>query len=370
MRRIAVLAALCFALTPAAAQASSASRDGGLLRYHAASAEHNALVLHVERDSNGTYVIWMRDPGASVAAGANCQSVDAHTVICPHAEMVTGVDIDLGDEDDSYTGSGAPDVFSVAPGSGPIRGGPGNDRIAIAPDAFETSSGFINGGADGGPGNDVLTGSVGVNSFEGGPGDDVIDGAGGDDRLSGGDGNDRIVSGPGADRVTGGPGDDRLELEGLDFAVGGTGDDVIALKGQDPATVVCSAGSDVVLGDSRSAPRPGPWLSRTCELYALSAQGQLEPPWPVAASRSGRLVFRIPCSHGACHGRLSIRSDRGSHALLATRPFTIHRTTRIAIRLPHSVVRRARARRTRLRARLYLPAELDGPAGWRFGLRL
>jgi hypothetical protein len=284
-----------------------------------------------------------------------------------------GVDIDLGDEDDSYSGSGAPEGFGT-PGAGPIQGGLGNDRISIAPDDFESHSGFVNGDADGGPGNDVLTGVEGRNSFNGGPGDDVIHGGGGDDRLLGGEGRDQLVAGPGADRVNGGGGDDRLELDGPDFAVGGPGDDDILAVGAPPATIVCGSGSDNVFGDPRSLRRPGPWLSRTCELYLVSEvftpNGHIRPPWPVAASSDGRLVFRIPCSLRVCRGRLSIRSDRAPFRLLATRRIVIRHATRVALRLPRSVVRRARARRTRLRVSLALPRELEKVVRWRFGLRL
>jgi hypothetical protein len=158
MRRSAALALLCFALTPAAAHASSASLDGSVLRYHAASGEHNALELRVGPGATTALSIRMTDPGANVEAGANCSSIDPHTVVCPVAGSVTSVDIDLGDEDDSYTGSGAPITF----GGGPIQGGSGNDRISVAPNAYERSMGFVNAGSDGGPGNDELSGVEGT----------------------------------------------------------------------------------------------------------------------------------------------------------------------------------------------------------------
>jgi hypothetical protein len=373
MRRLAALATLCFALTPAVAQGSSASRDGPTLRYHAENGEKNALSLHVEDPGNlQGFVIRLTDPGANIVAGANCQSVDAHTVICSGAASVMGVDIDLGDQDDSYTGSGAPAGFGST--GRPVQGGAGNDRITTAPSALERSNGFVNSGADGGPGNDELTGVEGMDNFNGGPGDDVIHGGGGDDRLRGGEGRDQLVAGTGADRVNGGPGQDRLELDGPDFAVGGPGDDDILSAGAQPATIVCGPGSDNVFGDPRSLRRPGPWLSRTCELYLVSEvftpNGHIQPPWPVAASGDGRLVFRIPCSLRVCRGRLSIRSDRAPFRLLATRRIVIRHATRVALRLPRSAVRRARAGRTRLRVRLALPRELEKVVLWRFGLRL
>jgi hypothetical protein len=295
-------------------------------------------------------------------------------VICSPPMGVEGVDIDLGDEGDSYTGSGAPAGFgNGVPGAGPIQGGQGNDQITLSPTAYERANGYINGDADGGPGDDVLTGVEGTNALDGGPGDDVLNGGGGDDRLLGGDGNDHVAAGSGADRVNGGAGDDVLTIDGHDFAVGGSGNDAVNLSGQQRASIVCGAGFDYVAGDTGSFPRPGPWLSRTCEQYLISfpvTKGVMQPPRPVAASRSGRLVFRIPCSLGTCRGRLSIRSDRAPFRLLASRRFTIRHSARVAIRLPRLAARRARARRTRLRARLELPGELQAPLGWRFGLRL
>jgi Ca2+-binding RTX toxin-like protein len=106
---------------------------------------------------------------------------------------------------------------------------------------------------DGGPGDDVIEGSlttaastaaltgsgscevechleVGSQTFEGGPGDDIVygdrgndilRGAAGDDRLYGGIGDDRLEGGPGNDWLSGGFGSDTIDgQEGDDFVRG------------------------------------------------------------------------------------------------------------------------------------------------------
>jgi Ca2+-binding RTX toxin-like protein len=100
----------------------------------------------------------------------------------------------------------------------------------------------------GGPGNDVIRGSVttsqsgspetglhlevGSQTFDGGPGNDVVYGDRGNDRLRGNGGNDRLYGGIGDDTLEGGEGDDLLS--------GGFGADTI--DGQ--------SGNDYVRGDA------------------------------------------------------------------------------------------------------------------------
>jgi Ca2+-binding RTX toxin-like protein len=78
------------------------------------------------------------------------------------------------------------------------------------------------------PGDDILSGTTGVDVIVGLGGDDQIYGHGGSDRICGHDGDDLLVGGDGADRLIGHSGDDTLRGgDGLDLLRGGRGDDTL-----------------------------------------------------------------------------------------------------------------------------------------------
>ncbi len=85
-----------------------------------------------------------------------------------------------------------------------MYGGPGADRIAVINDRGSCL-------LVGGPGNDQLRSSGGLNVMRGGPGDDTLAVTaaplslfGDTNRISGGDGKDRLQGSPGADVMDGG----------------------------------------------------------------------------------------------------------------------------------------------------------------------
>jgi Ca2+-binding RTX toxin-like protein len=124
-----------------------------------------------------------------------------------------------------------------------IVGTPCADHIVVPPTVTYV---------DGGPGNDVIEGSlttaastaavtaasgscevechleVGSQTFEGGPGDDIVYGDRGNDILRGNAGDDRLYGGIGDDRLEGGSGNDWLSGGfGSDTIDGGEGDDFV-----------------------------------------------------------------------------------------------------------------------------------------------
>ena len=124
-----------------------------------------------------------------------------------------------------------------------ILGTPCADRIVVPPTVTYV---------DGGPGDDVIEGSlttaastaavtaaagscevechleVGSQTFEGGPGDDIVYGDRGNDILRGNAGDDRLYGGIGDDRLEGGPGNDWLSGGfGADTIDGQEGDDFV-----------------------------------------------------------------------------------------------------------------------------------------------
>jgi hypothetical protein len=367
-------------VAPAASLASFASSDGRTLEYHAYDGEANMFTLHVERDPGpgGTATgLRLTDAGAAIVPGAGCQPDDPHIVTCPFTTgPPTGVDIDLGDGDDTSVGLGAPAGFGTT--GGLPRGGPGDDHFTVAPTRFERDGGLINGGADGGPGNDLLTGIEGNDTFFGGPGDDVLIGAAGSDSLGGGEGQDELHAGPGADHVNGGSGDDRLFVGEGDLVVGGLGKDTVRLLGLAPMTVICGAGEDSVLGDPQAGvSREGPWLSQTCERFSTTSKDVPSialSPQPIRASAAGRLVLRIPCPARVmrCRGLLTLSRGRAPFHCLSKRSFEISAGSRpVALSLCGRLADLARKRRVRLRAHVVVTGEFGTlPLTWRFGIRL
>ena len=106
--------------------------------------------------------------------------------------------------------------------------------------------------AEGGDGDDILTGSVGSDTLVGGAGDDLLKGNRGIDNLDGGEGNDTLDGGMGDDVLYGGEGNDVLDGDQQDdFLDGGAGDDVLR-GGAGSDTLDGGAGDDVLDGGARS----------------------------------------------------------------------------------------------------------------------
>lgn len=90
--------------------------------------------------------------------------------------------------------------------------------------------------ANGGAGNDDMTGAGGDDIVRGASGNDVLRGGAGDDRLFGNNGNDILYGGEGRDRLDGGAGNDRLVGGiGREVMSGGTGADTFAFTPADVA---------------------------------------------------------------------------------------------------------------------------------------
>src|SRR5207249_7518902 len=104
-----------------------------------------------------------------------------------------------------------------------VSGGAGNYTISTSTNQ------------DGGPGNDLLTGTSGSDTRLGGAGDDVLIGSLGNDSLVGGDDADLLYGGSDSDTLDGGLGHDILNGDGgIDTAdySGRTANLAISLDGQ------------------------------------------------------------------------------------------------------------------------------------------
>jgi Ca2+-binding RTX toxin-like protein len=90
-----------------------------------------------------------------------------------------------------------------------VTGGGGDDRLTVSPGL----PGLLVT-ADGGPGNDSLTGAEEADSLAGGAGNDTLNGGGGSDLLDGQDGDDRLLARDGrGDLVRGGTGNDSAQTD-------------------------------------------------------------------------------------------------------------------------------------------------------------
>ncbi len=131
--------------------------------------------------------------------------------------------------------NGAPtagDIFTAAPNAGrvlftrtnlvpftvdfaaealAVNGGGGDDQLTVSPGL----PGLLVT-ADGGSGNDLLSGADEADSFVGGAGNDTLTGGGGSDLLDGQDGDDRLLARDGhGDLVRGGTGTDSAQTDAL-----------------------------------------------------------------------------------------------------------------------------------------------------------
>jgi serralysin len=130
------------------------------------------------------------------------------------------------------------------------EGGKGNDRLT-GDKAANSLAG--NGGNDtltGGSGNDTLLGSAGNDSLLGGSGKDSLAGGANNDVLNGGSSDDTLDGGKHADTLIGGSGNDVLrggEGDGADLLQGGSGKDTID-GGAGADTLTGGGGRDSMTG--------------------------------------------------------------------------------------------------------------------------
>lgn len=295
--RVVMAAVGAAALVPAAAGAATVGVETGppsnTLRFSALPGETNTVTLGaVQIGQPNMYSV--TDATAPLVAGEGCTgggpagstatcTVPASTPVCPVRGCVpgigTGMDIDLGDGDDSLDSTAIPvrdggtgsftvterggagaDVITDGPAIGFFHPGVGSDRVSTGDNAAIVYAGTEM--PDGADVYDLSSGQGGVIDYsaalydlrlsldgianDGGPGeqDQIIDadyviGGGGDDTiidpsgegaaLEGLAGDDELIGGTGSDDLYGGEGDDRLRGRGGNDAL--TGDS--AINGED-----------------------------------------------------------------------------------------------------------------------------------------
>jgi hypothetical protein len=277
--KLALIAALAMsAVAPAAAQAATVSQPqtgtytsdlGGhngrfdipvyTLKFEAYPGEANDVTLERDPDPSRFQAVIVRDAGAALDPGVNCERVSGGVECSPQLGTLTDpAVIELGDGDDRilvgpglsdlavFGGAGADDLRADGAGV-TLSGGSGPDRIeGLGGDAVVASYAGRATGVD-----VSLDGTA--NDGEAGEGDDVegtvvVIGGSGPDVLTGPPGPDalgvRLASGAGDDVITGGSGSDHLDGgSGRDMVVGNDGDDQVVVD-KDPDAVDAGEGRD------------------------------------------------------------------------------------------------------------------------------
>lgn len=249
------LAATGAAAAPVAAATGSTIRanDGNhTIEYVAGSGQNNRPSVSVSQgEPVGEIPTWVYTvvDHAPIAAGTGChhpQAANLNVVSCVLREggdFYPVVHLRLGDRVDRLMSLPAMDIR--------VYGGPGDD-VLISPHAILRGEAgndiLVSDYADGGPGNDRLTG---VRYGLGGPGNDRITGyqdPAEETGLHGGPGNDTIDGGPGLDTVYGNSGRDVIRgLQGRDTLYGGPDADTMYGNGGDDR-LVGGPGRDVLSG--------------------------------------------------------------------------------------------------------------------------
>jgi RTX calcium-binding nonapeptide repeat (4 copies) len=296
------------------------------------------------------YTVRVTDPGAVIATGENCTSIDAHTAECTGPPQRLGrryirtMDVQAGDMDDHVESVGP-----LSPGLRPANGGPGDDTLVGSLDLGDQLDGggghdtlhgrgnaetLTDGDAPGAVDADVLDGGGGrdtvsyatrgapvfvdlgnprpdgergeddtliaIQSVVGGSGDDRLTGAGGTNRLEGMRGDDRVEGRGGADDLHGGAGRDTvLGRLGDDSLYGGSGRDrLFGAQGADRLDPG-SGGDDLDCGraaDIAGNPHAADFLEPGCDqvFYGHGGDSFLAGAYPLKRHRAS-VDFRIGC---------------------------------------------------------------------------
>jgi hypothetical protein len=314
------------------------------LRYEAAPGEINAVVVTFPGVDAVSDSATVTDPGATITAGTGCTQVDAHTATCKHDDSFLRSRVSLGDMDDSATSTGSQLVALIA------DGGPGNDTLTGANSTAASQASRLNGG----PGADHLTaGQANALLIEGDPDSDpqpdVIDGGefragqvsyagrtqgvtidlegqtGGADGENdviknvygayGGAGDDTLISAGDTRYFSGGKGDDKFTNTGV------TDDDLGIDGGKGIDTYTCASPSPEQIYD----PQIGELIDEKCT--RISNQDWTITPVP-AKHTSSSVTFKLRCPLNyatdfqrlACQATLKL-TDPKSGAAVGTATF-------------------------------------------------
>jgi hypothetical protein len=256
----------------------------------------------------------------------------------------------LGTGNDAYIGSAGPDFVQGGDGNDTINPGPGEDGVSAgAGNDFvnggpETERG-VSDAYDGGSGVDTLSytqrttpvfvAAIGTTGGASGENDSIA----GFEKIRGGAGNDSILGfssdgGPGDDVLTGSNGDDTITGgTGADTLRGFGGNDTIdANDGIADTRIDCSTGKDTVFLDLKD---PNPNDAENCELIdrrKVDEESGTEILTTSARERDGRVPVRLHCPRGSrCSGTLALTGGARGSERYRIRPGAT-KTVRVPVR--------------------------------------
>jgi Ca2+-binding RTX toxin-like protein len=212
------------------------------IQYKAGSKATNKVV--VTRSGNTVTI----DDVVAVKPGTGCKKVDKTKVRCTTRKAPTRVLVYLGAKNDSVVDK--TDLPMTA------DGGDGNDKITGGSRADSLRGGAGKDQIWGGAGNDTIDGGYDADKLHGGAGNDALSGDYGNDYLYGEAGNDAVSGDQGNDKEYGGAGEDRLYQypipgsTGADLVSGGAGVDFVSYQGRGKAI---TADLDGAAGDDGEA---------------------------------------------------------------------------------------------------------------------
>jgi Ca2+-binding RTX toxin-like protein len=198
------------------ASAATVSKPVAAITYQASAGETNNTVV-ARSGSNYTFT---ETPGP-LTAGTGCIQTSANVVTCTQNSPDPSLVVNLLDQNDTFSASGADQFTSVT-----FNGGDGNDTLTAPNEATTLNGGNDNDTLNGGSQADILNGGDGDDTLSGNNQNDTLNGDNGNDTLDGGANNDALNGGSdaGMDRMTGGSGNDTFDGgPGIDRAIYTTG---------------------------------------------------------------------------------------------------------------------------------------------------
>lgn len=319
------------AVAPAAAGATVAAVEGGVLTVTGGPGEANTVIV-TDRLEGSLFVTDSRP----VTAGPGCHAAPGRReALCPGVG-VESVVLDGGDGPDELTTRVALPVT--------LLGGAGDDRVVV--DGSYSFTTYVLWQLPvptvlrGGPGNDSLRGFLTPDELFGDEGDDVLEGLGNRDTHSGGPGTDTVTfreMGTGVTADLDGERDDgqsnfRRELiqtdvenlqgsDGDDVLVGGPGHNVLDGRGGSDRLVADDGAADeLICGDGVDRAQADPFdVASSCEQLVL---GPMPSP-PASATRPATAPAdgtpSVRCSRTRARRHYRCRVDVGGPVAKATR---------------------------------------------------
>ncbi|HTI33035.1 MAG TPA: calcium-binding protein, partial [Miltoncostaea sp.] len=220
-----------------------------------AACTHDVVFNSVTCSGAQPQIVAVMGGGADVVRFSGAQATTCFAFTPPGSAMVAQVDLEGGDDqlsvdEDSSCAAGTQSL-TTSDTVLDADGGTGQDTMSGGPFGDTMDGGSSADHLDGGDGGDVLTGGTGRDTLLGSSGIDVLSGGDDADVLSGGLNADTLAGGAGDDTLEGNGGDDTFSQDvtgapdGADSMAGGSGTDTAGYSRRTgPVTVTVGNAAD------------------------------------------------------------------------------------------------------------------------------